>query len=188
MTKKSTVALIIHPGRLSELKMVTPVLDQLQLIVGGYIEGVGSYDGGGGGHGYIDEDGKSKAYEVNDLATRLVNTMFPGFATRDFIVGTMVFLGDDSKGDEDHVPESQINRFCVDVLADGPQLVLVRRGNDVWTATTPQAMRSLLIERYNEFRNGVAPTDSVVTILRSATDADLQEIVASGFAIHGGTV
>jgi hypothetical protein len=78
-------------------------LDELQTLVGGWIEAVGL---GGGAHGYINEEGKynPETCPPNKIATRLCHGQ-EAIGERDWIAGPMVILGETPDGGEADVPD-----------------------------------------------------------------------------------
>lgn len=84
------------------------VLNELQTIVGGYIESIAL---NADAHVYINEDGKGLSLPPNHLATLLVEGYRPGFADRDTIVGTAVILGSAPGGAEGDAPQDVIDEF-----------------------------------------------------------------------------
>jgi hypothetical protein len=74
-------------------------LEELQKVVGGYIEHVPvGKDGKFNGEravAFINEEGKLKGLAYNKVATDLVNEASPGFKFIDHIVGPMVILTGD---------------------------------------------------------------------------------------------
>lgn len=72
------------------------------LIGGGWLEGVSS--GGGGWHGYCDEEGKLKRLPVNDRASSLAHRLGWDPGRNDVLCGDVIFLGDGPDGTEADVP------------------------------------------------------------------------------------
>ena len=83
-------------------------LESLQKLVGGSIEYLPLPCGA---HAYIDEEGKLKGKPMNSLATHLLCKEWNiGLGAGDFIVGDLVILGDDGKGDEADAPAELIEQ------------------------------------------------------------------------------
>lgn len=73
-------------------------LDSFQLLVGGYIEGIG----GEGWSAYVDEEGRIKHRPVNWRASAMAKRM--GWS-EEYLCGTVVFIGQaDNDGMETDVP------------------------------------------------------------------------------------
>lgn len=84
-------------------------LKTLQRLVGGLIELVGFPSGCGC---YINEEGKLLNLPVNRIATAIVDTLYPGFASYDYIVGPAVFVGPiDSEGYDTSLPPELVELF-----------------------------------------------------------------------------
>jgi hypothetical protein len=77
---------------------IEPHLEAFQVLVGGYIEGIG----GDGWNGYVDEEGRIKGRPVNYRASIMAKRM--GWP-EEYLCGTTVFIGEaDSDGFETDVP------------------------------------------------------------------------------------
>lgn len=94
----STVrALVVHPDGSPEVVSTEPTLENLQSLVGGDIEPITPVDGPlRNWHAYADEDGKYKNRSYNRNATVLLGRLgwLGGVFGGDFVVGTVVLLGD----------------------------------------------------------------------------------------------
>lgn len=92
----STVkAVIVRPDGVMSYGDIDASLDNLQSIVGGYIEGIG----GPNFFAYCNEEGKLKGLPINPIATEVA-----GF-THDILCGPVVFFGPtDDEGNETDVP------------------------------------------------------------------------------------
>ncbi len=85
------------------------LLADLQKTVGGYIEAVSPAEGDW--VLYCNEEGKLQGLPVNRLATTFINELMPGFAQRDVLVGTVVFVGSTPSGGSKDVPADIVRRF-----------------------------------------------------------------------------
>ncbi len=103
-------ALVITPDFEVEVAMLgreeSSLLGALQKTVGGYIEAVSPAEGDW--VLYCNEEGKLQGLPVNNLATRLINELMPGFAQHDVLVGTVVFVGSTASGGSTDVPAEVI--------------------------------------------------------------------------------
>lgn len=93
---------VITPDGSGIVMQADSSLYALQALVGGYIEDIFPSTGNVlGWHGYVNEDGKGQGAPANPYATeialRLGWTPLPG----DYLVGTVVFLGDAGEGEGD---------------------------------------------------------------------------------------
>ncbi len=109
----SVNAFVIEPGEKPAYHQQLPggdaggSLQALQQLVGGYIEAVSGDDW----TLYLNEEGKLQGLPVNRTATLFLNELIPGFAQRDVLVGTVVFVGADGRGGSADVPASILTRF-----------------------------------------------------------------------------
>lgn len=101
-------ALVIPAGGSPEVKDLTPDLDTLKGLVGGWIEYVHA---GTDWHAYCDEEGKLKGSPPNYSATRLAHHL--GWPHGDVLVGDVVFLGKSTTepGEEGDVPQHVIDTW-----------------------------------------------------------------------------
>lgn len=102
-TTRKVRALVIHPDGHAEVKRVNPDLPVLQAVVGGNIEGIYPRDSEkfGDWHGYVDEDGKFKALDVNVVATRFAGMLgWMGYGM-DVLCGPVILLGTDGPEEAD---------------------------------------------------------------------------------------
>jgi hypothetical protein len=107
-------AVIVHPDTNAEIKYIRTDLDTLQGIVGGLIEPIGPEDDAyGDWRAYCNEEGKVYGLRYNPVATRQAAAMgWPGVDEGDFLVGTVVFVGDyDQDGDLTDVPDPVLKHF-----------------------------------------------------------------------------
>lgn len=90
-------ALVIQPDGATEVvETATHFEDFRRLIGGGWLEGVGASIGDDW-TGYCDEEGRLKGLPVNEKATALARALgWPG----DFLVGAVVFVGLDHRGED----------------------------------------------------------------------------------------
>jgi len=100
-------ALIIQPDGKGEVTEITPELEVLQGIVGGWIEAVTMPLGDC--HLYCDEEGKFKGKAVNMHARMLAHLL--GWHADDLLVGPIVFLGDHPAGEESSVPDAVLSMW-----------------------------------------------------------------------------
>lgn len=110
MTNQVT-ALIIHPDGEADLQKITGDLDTLSGIVGGYIEAFSPMtDEHGAWRGYCNEEGKIEGLPMNIPATMFCAQLgWGGYASGDFLVGSVVLLGMDAAGNEADVPQQVID-------------------------------------------------------------------------------
>jgi len=103
-------ALLIHEnGRVENINYND--YKDLQKIVGGYIEGIYIGDG----FAYIDEEGKLKGKEINQLATKIWHEAAAKnkIKINDFIVGKMVLTGPaNDEGMDTDIKQSTIDEIC----------------------------------------------------------------------------
>lgn len=103
-TTKKVRALIIHGDGNAEVKAVNPDARVLQSTVGGWLEGIYPSDQHTGDwHGYVDEEGKLKAYAINVAATAFCGDIGWSGRGADVLCGTVILLGTDGP-DETDVP------------------------------------------------------------------------------------
>jgi hypothetical protein len=108
-------ALLIRPFEAGELIEQDPELEELQRVVGGYIEGIGPREMPFGWHAYCDDEGKLKGLPINQVATALALNL--GWPHGDVLCGPVLFLGNDEEGDEADVPDIVV-RVWVRALLD----------------------------------------------------------------------
>jgi hypothetical protein len=97
-------ALVITSTGVTTVEDITPDLDTLQSLVGGYIEAAPT---DGSVTVYVNEEGKVTGLPVNPEATRLYYKLAPFMEGHDILVGTVVILGPvDDEGEETEVPAS----------------------------------------------------------------------------------
>lgn len=102
-------ALIIEPDGSYRIEEIDAGLPSMQAVVGGFIEAVSPSTEpgwpGGHWHAYCNEEGKNNRLPANRGATVLAHA--GGWPAGDLLVGPVVFLGPDPKGegDEGDVPE-----------------------------------------------------------------------------------
>jgi hypothetical protein len=101
-----TRALIVQPNGTGEVDVIVAKLDQFNVIVGGYIEGVTLETC----HLYCNEEGKMMGLPVNVAATMLAHRL--GWPRGDALCGPVVFLGNDPAGGEADVPQAVLDAFA----------------------------------------------------------------------------
>lgn len=112
-------------------------LEALQGVVGGYIEAV---DSGGDWHLYCDEEGKLTGKKINTYSTAYLDLLFTEagrapFSSRDVLVGSIVWLGNDKHGGEQSLPIEHVFRFTANVLATWDSalpITVVRYRKEIW--------------------------------------------------------
>lgn len=87
--------LVVGTDGSMRVRSIEPDVATFTDLVGGYLEIVSAV----GWHAYCDEEGKLRGRPVNERATAL--TYFAGFGTGDFLVGTVVFVGNAGSGEAD---------------------------------------------------------------------------------------
>lgn len=115
--------------RIERIKADLPVL---QKIVGGYIEALYRADW----HCYFNEEGKiaRPPLEINVGATVFMDSLIPGFARHDELVGPVVWLGNQGPEEASVTPEI-IRRFtdaAIGRMSEIRPIAVIRWGNDVW--------------------------------------------------------
>lgn len=97
-------ALVITPEGTTTVEEITPDLDTLQKLVGGYIEAAPT---DGSVTVYVNEEGKVYGLPINEVGTRLYYKLAPFMEGVDILVGTIVILGaPDDEGEDTPVPDS----------------------------------------------------------------------------------
>lgn len=99
-------ALVINPEGAASMVQTDAKLEDLQTLVGGYIEYVGLSEG----HAYVNEDGIPNGLMMNPLATLLARDF--GFNPDGILFGPVVFLGNGGgEDDEANVPYEILAKF-----------------------------------------------------------------------------
>lgn len=113
----------------AELLTVEPTLPNLQALVGGWLEGVGSANDPTW-HAYCDEDGKGKGLAWNPGATALARRL--GWPEGDVLAGPVIFLGSGPGADPEDGPyagEADVTQAVLDLAAElGAHIEEVNRG------------------------------------------------------------
>lgn len=114
VTRLITV-LVIPPDQPPHIAVITPDLETLQSMVGGYIEAVRLTDG----VIYCNEDGKRLGLPRNEPATTLARTTTPAVMNRrDVLVGTCIVVGNvDPNTGEPSEDEQDVPNTLVEILA-----------------------------------------------------------------------
>lgn len=118
-------AIVIEATGDARIEYVTPDLETLKGIVGGYLEGVSAIadTGHGNWHGYVDEEGKLKNLPRNYVADEVLTALgWGGRVAGDFIVGPLILLGDGKAGEEADVPDATL-QFVLAYFREHGQVV-----------------------------------------------------------------
>ncbi len=104
MKRDEIDVVVVEPGGEPIRLVVEPTLENLRgMIGGGWLEAIH----GPGWAAYLDEEGKLKGLSYNVSATALAVTAGWLGSGRDYLVGTVMFLGPpDEDGDETSVTEA----------------------------------------------------------------------------------
>lgn len=131
----SASVLVSTPGPSFTVTQIAGRLDEVQELVGGYVEAVTLPDF----HLYINEDGKATNLEANQVSTAVLDKYVPGFSLRDVLVGPVVWLGSSDDGGEADVPFDLIAVFGAALMRAFPTgIVVLRHDSEVWVYDTPQ--------------------------------------------------
>lgn len=115
MTVNRLIAVLVIPAdQPPHIAVITPDLETLQTMVGGYVEAVRLADG----LIYCNEDGKRLRLPLNEPATELVRTTTPGgLQPEDYLVGTCVAVGiADPETGEVSDEEQDVSDVLVEIL------------------------------------------------------------------------
>lgn len=167
---KSIHALVSYPDHF-EICKINPGLNDLQKLVGGYIEAV--IDSDSGWSLYCNEEGKLKGLKVNVPSTAFIDKLYrlagrPPFSQHDILVGPVVWLGPtDELGNETSLPIDYMGRFSDSTLQIAEltksitertkSITVIRVDLDVW-------VYDQIDERVSTKVVGLARTESDKTI------------------------
>lgn len=131
--------LVSHPGHF-EVVAIKRDIDELQQLVGGYVESVPRPSPETPWFAYCNEDGKSMELGLNRASTFFIDQLYTQAGLRPFtsfdqLVGPIVWLG---RGDEeeDSVPIDIVQGYAMAHLrtawSRSSPITMVRHRNDVW--------------------------------------------------------
>lgn len=111
-------------------------LDDLQGLVGGYLEAVTLENF----HIYLNEEGKMQGLPPNGESSLMLEHYLPGFTAHDTLVGPVLWLASTDSGDSASCPIEIINRFADSSLSrftGSSSLVVMCRNDDIWVYDSP---------------------------------------------------
>lgn len=117
-------AVVITPDSNASITPITPDLETMNGLVGGYLEAVTPSTGSHRTwHAYVDDEGKYKQQPINQAANVILARLgWQGALVGDFVVGTVVLLGSDGSK-EASVPDDVVT-IVKQFYAEHPEVTL----------------------------------------------------------------